>query len=156
MGAPQRGEIQNHPNSMCNEAAIVTLPPIQHRYIYNCTSSSVTITRVYPPVESCSTTPSRPLPYDWTVCSNSLIHQRTDGNTRADPSDPGTVLLTGVECRGVEAAGTECNTGQGFLTNTSDCPVDPETISLQLHVACRQFPVLEALEALTTPGAGAH
>ena len=65
-------------------------------------------------------------------------------------------MLAGVQCRGIEAAVTECNTGQGFLTNTTECPLDGRTISLQLHAACRQFPVLEALEALKTPGAGAQ
>ena len=69
------------------------------------------------------------------------------------------MLLSNVECRGTEERVTECDIGAGFLANTTECPIDASDYgarTLQLHVACRRFPVAEALEAVTTPGAGVH
>ena len=59
--------------------------------------------------------------------------------------------LSDVACSGLEGRLVECNLGQGFRNNNAGCSSNPHRI----HVACRQFPVVEALEAVTTPGAGA-
>ena len=59
--------------------------------------------------------------------------------------------LSSVMCRGLEGRLTECSLGQGFRDNDAGCSAEAHRI----HVACRQFPVVEALEAVTTPGAGA-
>ena len=60
--------------------------------------------------------------------------------------------LQGVSCSGTEDRLVECRGGQRFLTDDEDsCSSDP----LRLTVACRTFAVPEALEAVTTPGAGA-
>ena len=61
--------------------------------------------------------------------------------------------LTQVTCSGPEGRLIDCNLGQGFLDNDTvgpGCRFEPHRI----HIACRQFPVVEALEAVTTPDAG--
>ena len=58
--------------------------------------------------------------------------------------------LSSVACGGPEARLVDCNIGPGFLNNNSGCRSRPHRI----YVACRQFAVVEALEASTTPGAG--
>ena len=59
--------------------------------------------------------------------------------------------LRDVACSGPEGRLVDCNLGQGFRNNNAGCSSNPHRI----HAACRQFPVVEALEAITTPGAGA-
>lgn len=68
--------------------------------------------------------------------------------------------LSDVQCRGPEATVAECRGGEDFLTGAAECErassFREATISNQLYVACRQFPVTEALEGEVTPGAGEH
>ena len=59
--------------------------------------------------------------------------------------------LNSVTCAGPETALIECNLGEGFLQNNVGCQSQPH----RLHIACRKFPVVEALEENTSPGAGA-
>ena len=59
--------------------------------------------------------------------------------------------LNDVQCNGPEGRLIDCNLEPGFLTDGSSC----SRRSHRLTVACRQFPVVEALEAVATPGAGA-
>ena len=59
--------------------------------------------------------------------------------------------LNEVTCRGPEAALLDCDLGQGFLSSNDPCSSDPSRFT----VACRMFAVSEALEDVTTPGAGA-
>ena len=58
--------------------------------------------------------------------------------------------LSSVACAGPEAQLVDCNLGRGFRDNNAGCQFRPHRI----HIACRQFAVVEALEAVTTPGAG--
>lgn len=58
--------------------------------------------------------------------------------------------LGNVVCSGPEARLLDCGLGSGFLTEDA-CSSSP----VRLTVACRKFAVPEALEAVTTPGAGA-
>lgn len=61
--------------------------------------------------------------------------------------------LNDVQCRGSEDRLTDCDLGVGFLERDSQiCQADG---LVRLHVACRQYDVPEALEAVTTPAAGA-
>lgn len=69
--------------------------------------------------------------------------------------------LSDVQCRGPEATVAECSNGQEFLAGATECESGQDyyrevTISAQLYVACRHFPVVEALEGEVTPGAGEH
>eukprot|EP00892_Ulva_mutabilis_P004965 jgi/Ulvmu1/2840/UM144_0005.1 len=57
--------------------------------------------------------------------------------------------LSEASCRGPEAMLTECDLGQGFRRRNAGCTRNPS----RLTVACRTFPVSEALEDVTTPGA---
>lgn len=57
--------------------------------------------------------------------------------------------LSRVLCAGPEENVIDCDLGKGFQRD--DCRANPHRI----HVACRQFPVAEALEKVVTPGAGA-
>ena len=59
--------------------------------------------------------------------------------------------LSDVTCSGLEGRLIDCDLGEGFRINNAGCSPNPH----RMHVACRQFPVEEALEAITTPGAGA-
>lgn len=59
--------------------------------------------------------------------------------------------LSDVACTGPEDRLTDCGLGQGFRKN-----IGCAGIRHRLHVACREFPVLDALEEITTPGAGAQ
>ena len=74
----------------------------------------------------------------------------------------GRFWLSSVRCRGPEDRLTGCDLGQGFLEDDSlsdDSLLDYGGCSDGDHrvtVACRQFPVVEALEAVRTPGAGVH
>ena len=62
-----------------------------------------------------------------------------------------------VRCSGPETRLIDCDLmpgtrpGPGFLSNNEGCDSQPHRI----HVACRQFPVAEALEAVTDTEAGA-
>lgn len=62
--------------------------------------------------------------------------------------------LNDVLCTGKEERLVECNLGEGFL----DDPVELDETSAEcragMRVACRQFPVSEALENVTIPGSG--
>lgn len=57
--------------------------------------------------------------------------------------------LNGVNCRGPEQRLIDCDLGQGFQQGNAGC----EGSTLRLTVACRTFPIVEALENVTTPGA---
>ena len=63
--------------------------------------------------------------------------------------------LTEVNCRGPEAALADCDLGPGFVQGLSSCSEGSGGPVRRFHAACRQFAVDEALEAVTTPGAGA-
>ena len=58
--------------------------------------------------------------------------------------------LNGVTCRGPEERLVDCDLGAGFQQDNAGCssPV------LRVTVACRTFPIVEALESVTTPAAG--
>ena len=58
--------------------------------------------------------------------------------------------LNSVTCNGPESQLVDCNLGQGFLNSNEGCRFSPNRI----HIACRKFAIVEALEAVTTPGAG--
>lgn len=60
--------------------------------------------------------------------------------------------LSEVACAGSEANLVDCNLGQGFRLNNAGCGENPHRI----HIACRQFPVVEDLEELSDPGTGAQ
>lgn len=55
-----------------------------------------------------------------------------------------------LRCSGPEKRLVDCELGQGFIENSNQCPLQPH----RMHIACRQFPVVEALEAVEAPGAG--
>eukprot|EP00892_Ulva_mutabilis_P005899 jgi/Ulvmu1/3681/UM017_0097.1 len=57
--------------------------------------------------------------------------------------------LSSVMCNGPEARLIDCDLGRGFRNNNAGCRFRPNRI----HIACRQFPVVEALEEITTPDA---
>ena len=59
--------------------------------------------------------------------------------------------LSNVGCSGPEGRLIDCDLRQGFQNDNAGCNSMPH----RLHVACRQFPVVEALEAVTDPEAGA-
>ena len=59
--------------------------------------------------------------------------------------------LDQVSCSGTEEQLIECNLGGGFRSNNGGCTRRPTRFT----VACRTFAVPEALEEVTTPGAGA-
>lgn len=59
--------------------------------------------------------------------------------------------LNQVTCRGPEERLVDCDIGQGFRPRNAGCPA----LAQRLTVACRTFAVSEALEDVTTPGAGA-
>ena len=59
--------------------------------------------------------------------------------------------LSSVQCRGPEGRLIDCDLGPGFRSNNQGC----SSTNHRLHIACRQFPVVEALESVTTPEAGA-
>eukprot|EP00892_Ulva_mutabilis_P012290 jgi/Ulvmu1/9433/UM051_0061.1 len=58
-------------------------------------------------------------------------------------------------CRGPEAAVLDCDIGSGFFGRDFGCPRGRGRVQAptRFSVACRQFPIVEALEAVTTPGA---
>lgn len=58
--------------------------------------------------------------------------------------------LSTVTCSGPETQLVDCNLGPGFQENANACRFRRD----RLHVACRQFPAVEALESITTLGAG--
>eukprot|EP00892_Ulva_mutabilis_P007291 jgi/Ulvmu1/4934/UM204_0006.1 len=57
--------------------------------------------------------------------------------------------LSSVMCNGPEGRLIDCDLGQGFRNNNAGCNSRPHRI----HIACRQFPVVEALEEITSDGA---
>lgn len=57
-----------------------------------------------------------------------------------------------VRCAGPEQNLVDCDLGLGFRRNPGECESD----SHRIYAACRQFPVVEAFEEITTPGAGAY
>ena len=59
--------------------------------------------------------------------------------------------LSDVSCSGTEERLVDCDLGSGFRNNEGGCVRSPH----RAHIACRQFPVVEALEAVTSPEAGA-
>ena len=65
--------------------------------------------------------------------------------------------LDGVQCRGPERRLVECDLGKGFIDapdgGLASC--SEQQPASRLHVACRQFAIPEALEAVVTPAAGA-
>eukprot|EP00892_Ulva_mutabilis_P008274 jgi/Ulvmu1/5819/UM025_0076.1 len=58
-------------------------------------------------------------------------------------------------CQGPEATLLDCDLGNGFISREQGCPRGRAQVQIpvRLAVACRQFPVSEALEDVTTPGA---
>ena len=60
--------------------------------------------------------------------------------------------LGAVTCNGPEERLTDCNLGDGFQDDNRGCI--PGSLTHRVHVACRHFPVVDALEAVTTAGAG--
>lgn len=85
------------------------------------------------------------------VSGKEIVYAYSDYNNVEEAEEPvGRYWLKGVRCAGSEGRLVECNLGAGFLENNSGCDFQPH----RLHVACRQFPVVEALEAVVTPGAG--
>lgn len=67
----------------------------------------------------------------------------------------GRFWLDGVTCRGPEARLVDCDLGTGFADAGGNNVCAEGDAPSRLRVACRQFAVPEALEAVTTPGAGA-
>lgn len=61
--------------------------------------------------------------------------------------------LSSASCRGQEGRLVDCDLGLGFRTNNRGCSSGAREPRFQ--AACRQFAVAEALEEVTTPGAGA-
>eukprot|EP00892_Ulva_mutabilis_P007273 jgi/Ulvmu1/4918/UM202_0003.1 len=59
--------------------------------------------------------------------------------------------LADVQCQGPELSLLECDIGQGFLAGNFGCDRGLPGV-LRLAVACRTFPVVEALEEVVTPG----
>lgn len=62
-------------------------------------------------------------------------------------------------CRGTEERLVDCDLGFGFFPDDgaiSACRTFRRLPSVRQAVACRMFPVVAALEKVTTPGAGAH
>ena len=87
-------------------------------------------------------------PYDY-YFSGELLEEAQEPQAR--------FWLDGVQCRGLEQRLLDCDLGEGFI-NAADggvaaCLDSP--VASRVHVACRQFAVPEALEAVVTPGAGA-
>lgn len=60
------------------------------------------------------------------------------------------LVASQARCLGPEAQVADCDLSPGFRDNNSGCRNKPT----RLTVACRTFAVPEALEAVTTPGAG--
>lgn len=58
--------------------------------------------------------------------------------------------LSSVACAGPESRLTDCDLGPGFRQNNEGC----NRASHRIHFACRQFAVVEALEEITSAGAG--
>ena len=58
--------------------------------------------------------------------------------------------LNRVSCFGPEEKLVDCDLGRGFRSDNAGCRASP----FRFTVACRTFPVAEALESVTTPGAG--
>ena len=58
--------------------------------------------------------------------------------------------LSSVTCRGSEGSLLDCDLGPGFRVRNEGCPSPAHPI----YIACRQFSIVEALEAVTSPGAG--
>ena len=67
----------------------------------------------------------------------------------------GRFWLDDVKCRGPEARLVDCDLGTGFADAEGNSVCAEEDAPSRLRVACRQFAVPEALEVVTTPGAGA-
>eukprot|EP00892_Ulva_mutabilis_P011615 jgi/Ulvmu1/8826/UM049_0006.1 len=67
----------------------------------------------------------------------------------------GRFWLNVVDCNGTEERLVDCRLYSGFIDAASGCG-DPRGPAAQhrRHVACRRFPVEEALETVTIPGAG--
>lgn len=76
----------------------------------------------------------------------------------AESQEPqGRFWLDDVRCRGPESQLVDCDLGNGFPATADGggvCGGDSPPPA-PLRVACRKFAVPEALEAVTTPGAGA-
>ena len=73
------------------------------------------------------------------------------GTEEADePQDRFWLFASQARCLGPEAQVVDCDLSPGFRDNNSGCRNNPT----RLTVACRTFAVPEALEAVTTPGAG--
>eukprot|EP00892_Ulva_mutabilis_P002459 jgi/Ulvmu1/12213/UM086_0002.1 len=58
-------------------------------------------------------------------------------------------FMSDVACSGVEERVGECRMGGAAAAGTDSCMSKPS----RLTVACRQFPIVEALESVVTPGA---
>ena len=89
-----------------------------------------------------------PIPYS-TLYFASYYEDRSIPEEAEEPVDR--FWLSDVTCSGPEGRLTDCDLGPGFRNNNTGCGTRPHRI----HVACRHFPVVEALEALSDPEAGA-
>ena len=58
--------------------------------------------------------------------------------------------LTNVKCSGSEARLVDCDLDRGFRDNIAGCGG-----GARIHVACRQFPLVQAIESGASPGASA-
>ena len=64
--------------------------------------------------------------------------------------------LSEVTCSGPEARLVDCDLGLGFRNFNDGCSFTFTSSPHRIHIACRQFPVVEALEEVTTPDAGRY
>ena len=72
------------------------------------------------------------------------------GPTEESEEPQGRFWLSRVACRGPEETLLDCDLGPGLRDANRGCEGQRE----RLNLACRSFPVPEALEALVSPGAG--
>ena len=99
--------------------------------------------------------PGEPAPagdYDYTYDYASYTFTEEGGQ----PS--GRVWVNRALCRGPEERLLDCELGDNsrrFLPDGARCEGFNNFGGSRVHIACRQFPVVEALEAVSTPGAGA-
>ena len=101
-------------------------------------------TRPPPPTPADGEAPS---PYS-TYYYSSYYDYRTISEEAEEPVDR--FWLSEVACSGPEGRLIDCDLGQGFRNNNAGCGTRPHRV----HIACRQFPVVEALEAVSDSDAG--
>ena len=87
-------------------------------------------------------------PHGTAVAPAGIIPEGAAPSPGADEDLMESFAMRGAACRGVEERLDECRLGEGLEGGCMNKP-------MRLTVACRQFPVAEALESVVTPGAGA-